>query len=827
MESYQINDFTFTYPDRDKPAVFQVSLSIEAGQFVVLCGKSGCGKTTLLRQLKSVLTPHGEKTGEILFEGHPLEMVEHREQSSRIGYVMQEPDNQLVTDKVWHEMAFGLESLGFDNGEIRLRVSEMASFFGIQTWFHKNVTELSGGQKQLLNLAAVMVMQPSVLILDEPTEQLDPIAASDFLDAVKKINRELGTTVILTEHRLEEAIPMADRVIVMDEGRILADCEPGALTGNLKEHDLLNMLPTPMRIHGAVENQLPCPVTVREGRDWLAAMARLRNLDPSLISRDLERKPGEPVLEAKEVWFRYEKDGADILKGLSISVNRGELFAIVGGNGMGKTTALSVFGGLLRPYRGRVLVEGKPIGEFSHQEKFGGLLGMLPQNPQSLFVKKTVSLDLYEMLKEQRLTKEEKKRRMEDVIALCDLKNLTGAHPYDLSGGEKQRAALAKLLLLQPRILFLDEPTKGLDSHFKKRLAEILSNLQEMGTTIIMVSHDIEFCAAYADRCAMLFDGNVTACDTPRRFFRGNRFYTTAAARMARSVLPEVLLAEDVIAALGGKPVKEQPQQLADVKRQPELDKKKKPSAETANSVFSAPIDKEKRRLAKRTVVSAVLALLAVPLTIFFGMYYLEDRKYYFISLLIILEVMLPFVMIFEGRKPQARELVVISVLCAIAVLGRAAFFMLPQFKPVLALIILSGVCFGGETGFLIGAVTGFVSNFFFGQGPWTPWQMFALGITGFLGGVLFQKGWIPRQRIFLCIFGGMAAVFLYGGIMNTSSVLMGQAKPGIAAFLSAYALGLPFDLIHGAATVFFLWLLARPMLEKLERIKRKYGFME
>ena len=889
MESYQIKHFTFTYPNQAAPALSNICLTIRKGEFITLCGKSGCGKTTLLRHLKPVLAPHGTKSGELWFEGAPLSELSDAAQSEKIGFVMQSPDNQIVTDKVWHELAFGLESMGLSTPEIRTRVSEMASFFGIQTWFHKNVTELSGGQKQLLNLASIMVMQPSVLILDEPTSQLDPIAAADFLETIHKINRELGTTVILTEHRLEEAFPMSDRVIVMADGRVIADGAPGAVGMKLKElkHDMFIALPTPMRVYAGVENPLDCPVTVREGRRWLEQMAAARPPDGTMIPEDRAEVRPAPALELREVWFRYEKEAADVIKGLTATVHEGEFFAIVGGNGTGKTTALSLMSGLQKPYRGKVLIGGRPLEEIGNETRFNGLLGVLPQNPQALFVKKTVRLDLYEMLKEKKYSKQEQDAQVAQVVRLCELEPLLDMHPYDLSGGEQQRAALAKVLLLHPCILLLDEPTKGLDGHFKEKLGRILKSLQAAGTTIVMVSHDIEFCAKYAGRCAMFFDGGITSCDTPRRFFNGKSFYTTAANRMARTTLPNAVLAEDIIRALGGEVEEEPPQEGpgdldytpgggSGAQSGPPKKKRLSPKRIGAGVFFlalflvtaglffnkfdgwrkyltefflvlelglgfaaffpggeltakdrSVQALKEKRRLSKRTIAALVIVMLAVPLTIFVGVYYLGDRKYYFISLLIILETMLPFALVFESRKPQARELIVISVLCAIAVAGRAAFFMLPQFKPVVALVIIAGVCFGGETGFLVGAVTGFVSNFFFGQGPWTPWQMVAFGIIGFLAGVLFCKGLLRKTRGALCIFGGLAAFLLYGGIMNTASVLMWQARPNGAMVLSAYMLGVPFDLVHAAATVFFLWFLSAPMIEKLDRIKVKYGLLE
>ena len=251
MEHFKIEDLNFSYPTaKGKLSLENVSLTISKGEYIVLCGRSGSGKTTLLRHLKTVLAPHGKRSGSITFNGVPLEQVSERDQASKIGYVMQNPDDQIVTDKVWHELAFGLESLGTDQKVMRARVAEMACYFGIQDWFHRNVADLSGGQKQLLNLASIMAMQPEVLILDEPTSQLDPIAASDFLNTVRKINIELGTTVIVTEHRLEDIFPYADRAIVMDEGRIIADDTPRNIGKLLYEQKNLMFaaMPTPVRV---------------------------------------------------------------------------------------------------------------------------------------------------------------------------------------------------------------------------------------------------------------------------------------------------------------------------------------------------------------------------------------------------------------------------------------------------------------------------------------------------------------------------------------------------------------------------------------------------
>ena len=542
MAHFEIKDLTFSYASaKGKHSLENVSLSIEQGEFLVLCGKSGSGKSTLLRQLKTVLTPNGKRTGEILFRGVPLKQVSDREQSEKIGFVMQNPDDQIVTDKVWHELAFGLESLGCDQKTMRGRVAEMACYFGIQDWFHRDVATLSGGQKQLLNLASIMAMQPEVLILDEPTSQLDPIAASDFLNTVRKINTELGTTVIITEHRLEDIFPYADRAVVMEKGCVIADDTPGKVGQLLFEqvNPMFAAMPSPVRVYYGAGGTGESPLTVRQGRSWLSRRFPNRPEKDAIAAPPLPEEVKDPALVLKELWFRYEKDSPDILRGVSAEIPSGSLYAILGGNGAGKSTTLKAISGICRPYRGKVTLFGKPVDKYKSSELFHGCLAMLPQDPKSLFVKKTVREDLSEMTRD--------KSSIERIAALCQITELLDSHPYDLSGGEQQRAALAKVLLTNPRLLLLDEPTKGIDSFFKGTFAGILADLKKQGITIVMVSHDVEFCARYADVVSMFFDGQILTTDTPRRFFGSNSFYTTAAHRMSRHIFHMAVTVDDVL----------------------------------------------------------------------------------------------------------------------------------------------------------------------------------------------------------------------------------------------------------------------------------------
>jgi len=866
MAAFTIKNLTFEYPQTDAPALIDIDLEIEYGQYVTICGQSGCGKTTLLRNLKSAIAPHGRKTGEILFYGRPIDSVDRREQSKRIGYVLQNPENQIVTDKVWHELAFGLESLGYDKKTIRLRVAEMASFFGIQTWFMKNVSELSGGQKQILNLAAIMAMQPDVLILDEPTAQLDPIAAENFLEMVWKINKEIGTTVIITEHRLEEVLPVADRVVVMDGGRIIADDTPentGAILA-AKRHKMFMAMPAPLKIYAEmfarnIRRDLPCPVTVRDGRNWMTRLFEGEDIRQNALAVPAlpDRTGQEALISMKDVWFRYSKTDNDVIKDLALDIYKGELFCLLGGNGTGKTTMLKLISGISKAYRGKMKLKGRDIEKYRNNELFSGIMAMLPQNPQSVFVKNSVRLDLAEMMEGRKKPdgSNYNEKEIEDKILhmarMTDIERLLDRHPYDLSGGEQQRAALAKILLLGPEILLLDEPTKGMDSYFKKKLASILRKLTVQGVTIVVVSHDIEFCGRYADRCAMVFDGNIVTQGMPRTFFSGNSFYTTAANRMSRHIFENAVTSEDVVELIRlnlGLPDPHENSQDRFYREMDEVEDEMGRAEDEAD--IKAPVRNDliktddeckepalpdNKGLKPRTKINlktklTTLALMAmIPITLYAGMFWLNDRKYYFISLLILTYSLIPFFMVFEGRKPRAREVIIIAVLIAIAVVGRGAFFMIPQFKPVIATVIIAGVCLGSQAGFMTGAMTAFVSNFFFGQGPWTPWQMFALGLIGLLSGLLVEKGLLKETRKSLMVFGAAATVFIYGGLVDLWTIFgmgAGEGEGLLSWAISVYTLALPFNLINAAATVVFLYFLAKPMIEKIDRIKIKYGLV-
>lgn len=544
MDILQIENLNFRYPGAERNAVDGVSFSVHSGEFMVVCGVSGCGKTTLLRLLKPELAPAGKLDGRIVYCGG-------ERTPAQIGYVLQNPDNQIVTDKVWHELAFGLENLGLPTEVIRRRVGEMANYFGIQDWFRKKTDELSGGQKQLLNLAAVMVMQPRVLILDEPTSQLDPIAASDFIATLQKLNRELGLTILLVEHRLEEVFPIADRVLLMDSGRVLVCDAPEKIGDALPDgHPMRAALPSAVRIFRSVQVADRCPLTVREGRDFLERHFGDRR---GTLPEPAYRHGENVAVELKNVWFRYEKDLPDVLRGTSVQVYAGEIYAVLGGNGTGKTTMLQVIAGVCKAYRGKVLIAGKQIRDYGGNSLYRGVLALLPQNPQTVFIRDTVRADLTEMLEVHGVPKAEREKKIMDVAEKLSIASLLDRNPFDLSGGEGQKCALAKVLLTNPGILLLDEPTKGIDAGGKLVLKDILARLKADGMTVLLVTHDVEFAAETADRCALFFDGEILSADTPMRFFGGNTFYTTAANRMARTLCPNAVTCGQVVAFCNGE----------------------------------------------------------------------------------------------------------------------------------------------------------------------------------------------------------------------------------------------------------------------------------
>lgn len=536
MEILAVKNLTFTYPATQRRVLDGINFTVEQGEFCVLCGTTGSGKSTLLRLCKPALAPHGTLSGDILYKGTPLGALDAKESAVRIGFVCQQPDQQIVCDKVWHELAFGLENLGLPQNEIARRVAEMASYFGIEPWFDLPVSALSGGQKQLLSLAAVMVMHPDLLILDEPTAQLDPIAAAEFLHTLKKLNRDFSLTVLIAEHRLEELVPMCDKLIVLHDAKLLGADAPAALAPCIaRVPSLLDAMPTPLRVCCALGLDT-YPLSVKEGREVIATVAQGK----ARALPEQSATPAEAALEMRGIHFRYERGRRDVLADLSLTLYRGELLCVLGGNGSGKSTMLSVAAGLRKPYAGKITVLGKPMRTYAGQSLYRECVSLLPQDVQTVFLCNSVREELADA------------GIAPDALPF-DLSHLLDTHPYDLSGGEQQLLALAKVLATKPRILLMDEPTKGLDAEKKAQLLEILRTLKKQGVSILLVTHDVEFAALCADRCVLFFRGSAVSDGLPRAFFAENHFYTTAARRMTHDFFDNAVTVRDVVALCRGE----------------------------------------------------------------------------------------------------------------------------------------------------------------------------------------------------------------------------------------------------------------------------------
>lgn len=551
MAFIDIKNLTFKYAGNEIDTLDDVSISIDSGEFVVVCGESGCGKTTLLNLLKPTLSPNGIKNGTISFLEKPIEQHDERQIASDIGFVMQNPDSQIVTDKVWHELVFGLENIGTPTNIMKRRVGEMASFFGIQHLFRKKTSELSGGQKQLVNLASILVMQPKLLILDEPTSQLDPIAASEFIQTLHKLNTELGITVVIVEHRLEDVFPLADRVILLKNGRVIMNDNPRKVGKTILDYpeakDMIHGLPSSVRIFSELQRGEQCPLTVREGKDYLNNYY-IPSTNNTPIKNEKSMLKKASVVELKNVCFKYEKDMPDILYKINLKINEGEIFSILGGNGVGKSTLLSVISGQRRAYKGKVLIRDKSIKKYKNNELYKNNLAYLPQNPQTMFLKSSVKEDYEEIAKVIGYNKDEMGELIDSTLSKLGIGRLAHKHPYDLSGGEQQKAALGKILLLKPTIILLDEPTKGMDAFSKMSFSTILQELKMQNITVLMVTHDIEFAAENSDRCGLFFDRDIISIDETNSFFANNTFYTTASNRIARDLYPRAITVSQVIA---------------------------------------------------------------------------------------------------------------------------------------------------------------------------------------------------------------------------------------------------------------------------------------
>lgn len=501
MAFIEAKDYRFFYPDEVAPAVFVEQMEIKQGTITLLVGPSGCGKTTLLRKLAGETGIRGREEGSLI------------NQAKGCAYVWQNPDNQIVTDRVSYEIVFGLENIGMEQQQMKRRLAEVISSFGLENLVMRDTMTLSGGEKQLLNIASGLAMNPELMILDEPTSQLDPVAARRIYDLIRQINEEFGVTIVIAEQRLEDLVAFVDEVLCMADGKIEKMGEPRTIQSQLKGTIFEEFLPSYLKLEDGL-------LTKKEARIWFE-----QNYESAVFpdgkEEKIERKQtSSQDFSLKNISFRYEKKSPDVLKETKGRFAANTISCLVGGNGSGKTTLLRLMARQFRPYHGKM-----SSVNFSY----------LPQNPMYLLLEETVQKEWDKM-----------SQCSKDLFLRFGLEGLKKRNPQDLSGGEKQRLALCVALGKEADYYFLDEPTKGMDAKSKKIFGEVLKEWTKKEKSIVMVSHDMEFTAKYADEISLLYQGEIIVQCPVREFMEENQFYTTGMNRVTRRVNPHIITIEDV-----------------------------------------------------------------------------------------------------------------------------------------------------------------------------------------------------------------------------------------------------------------------------------------
>lgn len=548
MALFKVENLTYYYPETDQPALQDINLKINEGEFILLMGNSGCGKSTLLRAFSGLLTDFygGTIGGSVSYRGKNLAQWPKAQLAKEVGFVFQDPEQQLVMTNVEREIAFGLENIGTPPHEIRRRIVETMQFLNISHLRGRSTQQISGGQKQTVVLASVIAMQPNVLLLDEPTSQLDPVAAEEFLHCIKKISSDLGITIIIAEQRLERCLHLADRVLVLEKGRLLSDAAPAeTVKTELKRNEKL--LPAMMRFFAAAGCD-DIPLTVGEGRKRMTDLRFIKKTADCTSVDIAGRRNEAKLLELKNVNYTYPQSSAPAVKNVSLNVAPGEFTAVVGENGSGKSTLLKTICGLLRPQRGRINAGGRDAGKISTAE-LARIVGYLSQNPNDYLFHDTVYDEAAFSLKVRGLPTAE---RVEEILRKLNLDSVRHVNPRDLSGGERQRVALAAVLVLKPQLLLLDEPTRGLDAALKQQLGTMFKDLTKQGAAVIMVSHDIEFIAEHADRVIIMSEGEIVADGERKQIMNRAIYYAPQINKLFRGLFDGIITFNDAAALLSG-----------------------------------------------------------------------------------------------------------------------------------------------------------------------------------------------------------------------------------------------------------------------------------
>lgn len=539
----QIQDLTFTYPAQQQPVLKDINLTVNHGDFIVIAGDTGSGKTTLLNHLKKELIPAGEMTGDVLINGKPIKALSQLDSAQTVGYVAQNPQTQPIMSTVIEELAFPLENVGCPSNEIERRIAELSNYLGLDQLLDRQISELSGGQLQLVNLASVLILRPKIILLDEPTSQLDPLTTQHFFEVLRRVHEELGITIILSEHHLSIALSLANRMLLIQHQTITFDGPPTEgikLMGN--DERLGYFIPPVSQVFLAGKRHLDdLPISVAAGQRAIRK-DRIHFKPTTALTQSPIQQPANVILKAKNIQFSFDRQ-KNIVDHLDLNVHQGDWLAIIGKNGAGKSTLLNLLTGLRTPQHGKVYFNQKVVWKIPTPQRIKSL-SFLSQTPTLQFRSGSV----YEQLTIQarELALDHPQARINAIVDQLKLQSILKHNPFDISGGQQQLLGLAIALLAKPTLLILDEPTKGLDPFTKNFVGDILKQVQQAGTTIVMASHDMGFCATFADHCAFMFDGHINTFLPTRDFFTHNFFFTTSINRLVRNQVPEAMLARDI-----------------------------------------------------------------------------------------------------------------------------------------------------------------------------------------------------------------------------------------------------------------------------------------
>lgn len=542
-----INNFSFTYPEQSRPAVKDISLTIEKGAFALLVGESGAGKSTILRCLNG-LVPHfsgGEMSGELTVNGIDPVKATPKVMSQHVGFVFQDPETQFIVDRVEDEIAFTLENLGMEPEKMRSRVEFVLELLELKPNRLRRIDSLSGGEQQRVAIATALALQPRILVLDEPTSQLDPESARQVLEAVTRLNKQHGLTIIISEHRIERIIHFVDTLIFLQPNT------PGVIIGRPQEVlSKTDLLPPSARL-GKFFNISPLPLTAEDGKS-LFHDHEIQKTERT-VKKLSEKDPKPPFIEVEDLVV--DLGSKTIINHVGLTLHKTEILVLMGPNGSGKTTLLRAIIGLLKIKSGEIKIHGESTNGLSVAQ-ICRQAAYLPQNPNSLLFSESVADELMVSINNRHPSMDEQallsaQSHVQQTLVRTGLEGYSEMYPRDLSVGQRQRVAIGAVTITSPRILLMDEPTRGLDNTAKQSLANLLVEWRDAGMGILLVTHDVELAASIADRVALLENGVISACGDPSQVLRSSPVFTPQIAVLFPQT--QWLTVEDAIYGLGRK----------------------------------------------------------------------------------------------------------------------------------------------------------------------------------------------------------------------------------------------------------------------------------